>query len=188
MPWTSKRSTNLGRMPVGLRRPWILPSRTPVCSKTKTSCMTMTSPSMPWTSVMLVILRVPSLRRDWWTMRSTAEAICSRMARTGRSTPAMRTIVSSRESMSRGGLGGRGRAVVARIQGLDHAQALPRTTLPDDDPVGPHPEGVPDELPDRDRALALDVGRPGLEGHHVLLPGLELGGVLDRLVPLRAGG
>ncbi len=51
---------------------------------------------------MLVILREPSLRRDWWTMRSTAEAICSRMARSGRSTPAMRTIVSTRESMSRG--------------------------------------------------------------------------------------
>ncbi len=51
---------------------------------------------------MLVILRVPSLRRDWWTMRSTAEAICSRMARSGRSTPAISTIVSRRESMSRG--------------------------------------------------------------------------------------
>ena len=35
-------------------------------------------------------------------MRSTAEATCSRMARSGRSTPAIRTIVSSRDSMSRG--------------------------------------------------------------------------------------
>src|SRR5215217_2235337 len=102
MPWTSNFSTNLGRMPVGLRRPWILPSTTPVCSNTNTSCMTMTSPSMPWTSVMFTILRVPSLRRDCWTMMSTAEAICSRMARTGRSTPAISTIVSRRESMSRG--------------------------------------------------------------------------------------
>ena len=102
MPMTSNFSTNLGRMPVGLSRPWILPSTTPVCSKTKTSCMTMTSPSMPWTSVMLMIWRVPSLRRLCWTIRSTAEAICSRMARSGRSTPAIRTIVSRRDSMSRG--------------------------------------------------------------------------------------
>src|SRR3970040_346066 len=78
------------------------------------------------------------------------------------------------------GVAGGQRAVVARVHGLEHVQRLAGTTLPDDDPVGPHPEGVPDELPDRDRALALDVGWPGLEGHHVLLPQLELGGVLER--------
>src|SRR5664280_56669 len=89
-------------MPVGLRRPWILPSTMPVCSKTKTSCMTITSPSIPWTSVMFVMRRVPSLSRDWCTIRSTAEETCSRIARSGRSTPAMSTMVSSRESMSRG--------------------------------------------------------------------------------------
>src|SRR3990172_1180788 len=93
--------------------------------------------------------------------------------------------LESREHVARGvGVAGRERAVVARIHGLEHVQGLARTTLPDDDPVGPHPEGVPDELPDRDRALALDVRRPGLEGHHVLLPELELGGVLDRHDPL----
>ena len=35
-------------------------------------------------------------------MRSSADAICSRMARTGRSKPAMRVIVSMRDSVSRG--------------------------------------------------------------------------------------
>ena len=60
------------------------------------------SPSMPCTSVMWVTLREPSRMRDCWTMTSTAEEICSRMARTGRSMPAMSTIVSSRASMSRG--------------------------------------------------------------------------------------
>ena len=64
IPMTSNFSVNLGRMPVARRWPRIWPSTTPVCSKVKTSCMTMTSPSMPWTSVMLVILREPSLSRD----------------------------------------------------------------------------------------------------------------------------
>ena len=38
-----------------------------------------------------------------------------------------------------------------------------------------------------DRALALDVGRPGLEPDHVLLLELELGGVLDGDDPLVGG-
>ena len=119
-------------------------------------------------------------------MRSTAEATCSRMARSGRSTPAMRTIVSRRESMSRGAVGVAGghRAVVAGVHGLEHVQRLAGTALPDDDAVGPHAQRVADELADRDRALALDVRRARLERHHVLLAELELGGVLDRHDPL----
>ena len=35
-------------------------------------------------------------------MRSSADAICSRMARTGRSMPAISDIVSTRDSVSRG--------------------------------------------------------------------------------------
>ena len=40
--------------------------------------------------------------RACWMTRSTAPATCSRMARTGRSTPAMSTMVSRRERLSRG--------------------------------------------------------------------------------------
>src|ERR1700741_2967314 len=68
------------------------------------------------------------------------------------------------------GVTGRHRAVVARVHGLEHVQRLTGAALSDDDPVGPHPEGVPDELADRDRALAFDVRRAGLGGHDVLLP------------------
>ena len=64
----------------------------------------MTSPSIRSTSVTWVIRRVPSLRRAWCTIRSTAEATCSRMARTGRSMPAISTSVSRREQVSRGPL------------------------------------------------------------------------------------
>ena len=40
--------------------------------------------------------------RSWWQMRSTADAICSRIARTGRSMPDIRHITSRREIESRG--------------------------------------------------------------------------------------
>ena len=68
----------------------------------KTSCVVMMSPSMPTISVIAVMRRVPSLRRVCWMMRSTALDTCSRMARTGRSMPAISTIVSRRASASRG--------------------------------------------------------------------------------------
>ena len=59
-------------------------------------------------------------------MRSMAEAICSRMARMGRSKPAIRTIVSMRDSASRGLLEWMVvmRAVVAGVHGLEHVEGL----------------------------------------------------------------
>ena len=53
---------------------------------------------------MATTLRLPSERRDSWMMMSTAEAICSRMAREGSSMPLISTIVSRREMTSRGEL------------------------------------------------------------------------------------
>src|SRR5919201_1010469 len=100
----SNFSMNLGRMPVGFMRPTILPAAMPVCSKTNRSCMTITSPSMPCTSVMQVILREPSFMRSCCTIRSMAEDTCSRMAFTGNSMPAISTIVSRRERQSLGEL------------------------------------------------------------------------------------
>src|SRR5919106_6182934 len=82
------------------------------------------------------------------------------------------------------GVAGGHRAVVARVHGLEHVQRLAGTTLPDDDAIGAHAQGVAHELADRDRTLALDIGRPRLERHDVLLAELELGGVLDRDDPL----
>ena len=46
--------------------------------------------------------REPSRRRVCCTMRSIAEAICSRSTRTGRSRPDIRLMVSKREMASRG--------------------------------------------------------------------------------------
>ena len=47
IPITSNFSEKRGRTPVGRSTPRIWPSSTPLCSKTKMSCMTITSPSMP---------------------------------------------------------------------------------------------------------------------------------------------
>ena len=115
-------------------------------------------------------------------MTSTALATCSRMARTGRSTPAISTIVSSRERLSRGAVGVHGgdRAVVAGVHRLQHVEGRAVADLADDDAVGPHPQGVAHEVADGDLAPALDVGRSALESEHVLLVELQLGGVLDR--------
>src|SRR5438132_1187206 len=66
------------------------------------SCRVMTSPSMPCTSVTCVTRRVPSRRRVRCTIRSSAEAICSGMARMGKSKPDMSVIVSMRLSVARG--------------------------------------------------------------------------------------
>ena len=51
-------------------------------------------------------------------------------------------------------------AGVERGQQVDHLAAA---HLADDQPVGPHPQRLPDQGADGDRAGALDVGRPRLE-------------------------
>ena len=71
------------------------------------------------------------------------------------------------------------RAVVAGVHGLEHVQRLAAAALADDDAVRAHAQGVDDQVADGDLAPALDVGRASLEGDHVLLAQLELGGVLD---------
>ena len=115
-------------------------------------------------------------------MRWSADAICSRMARVGRSNPAISTIVSSRDERVPGGVGvdGRDRAVVAGVHGLEHVEGLGAADLADDDAVGSHAQRVADEVADRDLASALHVRGTALEADHVALAELELDRVLDR--------
>ena len=103
------------------------------------------------------------------------------MARTGSSTPAMSTMVSSRDRLSRGVF-----ACTVVIEpswpvfmACSMSRAAPSRDLTDDDPVRPHTEAVADELADGDRAATLDVRRARLESKHVLLVELELSGILD---------
>ena len=57
---------------------------------------------MPWISWTLVTFLVPSGWRSSCTMTLIALAICSLIARTGNSKPAISTMVSKRDSASRG--------------------------------------------------------------------------------------
>ena len=69
---------------------------------------------------------------------------------------------------------------MAGVHGLQHVEGLGAADLTDQDPVGPHPQRVADQLPDGQLALALHVGRAVLERDHVRVLDLKLGGVLDR--------
>ena len=71
------------------------------------------------------------------------------------------------------------RALVTGVHGLEHVERLRPPDLADDDAVGPHPQGVAEEVPDLDLAGPLGVGGPGFERHDVRLVEPELGGILD---------
>ena len=141
MPLVSSLSTNFGRRPVGCRLPTtVAVLRDRVDLEGEQLLHGDASPSMRWTSVIEVTRRAPSCSRSMWMIRSSAEATCWRIARTGRSKPAIRTMVSTRASASRArvGVDRRQRAVVARVHRLEHVQRLGAADLADDDAVGPH--------------------------------------------------
>jgi hypothetical protein len=73
-------------------------------SNLNSSWVTMTSPSMPITSVMLVVRREPSRRRFTWTMRSTESAIWRLIASFGILMSPIITMFSIRARHSRGEL------------------------------------------------------------------------------------
>jgi len=68
------------------------------------SCSVITSDSRCSTSVICVTRREPSTKRAIWISTSKALDICSRIARSGNSTPAVMTSVSRRARASRGEL------------------------------------------------------------------------------------
>ena len=80
---------------------------------------------------------------------------------------------------------GAGAAVVAGVERGQQVAHLRAADLADDQPVGPHPQRLPDQVAQRDPAGALDVGRPGHQPDHVRVPGPQLLGVLDDQQPLR---
>ena len=114
---------------------------------------------------MWLMRREPSTSRVICTRRSKALATCSRIARSGRSTPAVSTRVSRRARRVPRGVrvDRRQRAIVAGVHRLEHVQRLGAANLADDDPVGTHAQGVADQVADAYLALALDVRRARLE-------------------------
>jgi hypothetical protein len=49
---------------------------------------------------------------------------------------------------------------MACIHRLEHVQGLPTAALTDDDPIWTHPQGVDDQVADRNPAAAFDGRRP----------------------------
>src|SRR3990172_5990346 len=96
--------------------------------------------------------------------------------------------LEARQGVTRGiRVDGRYGAVVPRVHRLQHVQRLASPNLPDDDPVGPHPKGIPDEIPLRHGSLPFDIGGAGLEPHDVLLLEDQLRRILDGDDPFRVG-
>ncbi len=172
MPRLRNFSWNTGRRPVGRSAPTIVRSgATDWISNSKMSWSWMTSDSMRSTSTTWVTRREPSSSRSMCTSRSSAAEMCWRIARSGRSKPAIMTMVSMRwRRVTRGVRMHRGhRAVVARVHRLEHVERLGAADLADDDAIGAHAERVPQEIPDRHGALTLDVRRPRLEAEDMAL-------------------
>src|SRR5690606_28785190 len=83
------------------------------------------------------------------------------------------------------------RAVVAGVHGLQQVERLRSAHLADDDPLGTHAQAVAHQVAHGDLALALKVGRPGLQPDDVRLLQLQFGRVLagdDALVELDGAG
>lgn len=70
-------------------------------------------------------------------------------------------------------------AVMAGIQGGQEVDYLGATDFADDDSVGAHSQGLPDEVTDGHRADALDVRGARYQAHDVGVWGCQFGGVFD---------
>ena len=155
----------------------------------KMSWSVITSDSMRSTSVMWEIRREPSTRRVICTSRSNALEICSRIARSGRSTPAVRTSVSSLDSASRGEFAW---IVVSEPSWpVFMAWSMSSVSAPRTSPTMIRSGRMRREFRTSSRMRISPwpsmFGGPRLERDHVLLLELELGGVLDRDDSLVAG-
>ena len=121
------------------RRSWSRPLR----RKRKISCVVIISSSMPTTSAIETTRRRPSSMRSTWMTMLMADAICWRIERGEMSSPAMPIICSIVQGVARAvGVDGGHRAVVPRVHRLQHVEGLAGAHFADDDPVGPHPQGV----------------------------------------------
>src|SRR5262245_3234445 len=73
----------------------------------------------------------------------------------------------------------RQRPVVTGVHRLEHVEGFLTAGFADDYAVWTHTQGVHEQLPLLDGALAFDVRRPRLQPRHVFLVQLQFGGVLD---------
>ena len=89
-----------------------------------------------------------------------------------------------RDVGGRVGVQGAAAALVAGVEGGEQLDHLAAAHLADHQPVGSHPQRLPDQVAQGDLAGTLDVGRPRLERDDVRMRRSQLGGVLDQHQPL----
>ena len=185
---SARRGTWAAGRPPRSRRPG--GRRTDVRGTKRNSCWSrMTSPSRPWTSSTDMMRRAPSDARSSCTITLMAEAICSRMARTGRSKPAISTMVSSRARASRAVLAWT--VVIEPAWPVFMAWSMSRASPPRHSPTTIRSGRIRRALRTRSRMRTSPcpselAGRDS-EPHDVGLLELELGGVLDGDDPLPLG-
>jgi hypothetical protein len=75
-------------------------------------------------------------------------------------------------------------AVVAGVERSQQVDDLATADLPDDQPVGPHPQRLADQVAQRHRAGGLHVRRPGEQPDDVRVHRRQLRGVLAEHQPL----
>ena len=136
---------------------------------------------MPMTSVMLMMRRDPSLKRDACTSTWTALAICWRMEINCMFALAIDTITSRRRDGVARAVGvDRGqRSVVTGVHRLQHVQRFLAADFADDDAVGTHTQAVDQQFALADGAVAFEVRRTGFQARHVRLLQLQFGRVFD---------
>ena len=124
------------------------------------------SDSIPSTSVTCEMRRQPSTSRVMWMIdvECARDLLADRVQRdleAGHQHQRLEPVegVAWRVRMNR-----RQRALVTGVHRLEHVERLGSANLADDDPVGPHAEGVADELADADLAFALDVRAAATRG------------------------
>ena len=86
---------------------------------------------------------------------------------------------AGRDLLRRVGVHGARAAVVAGVQRGEQLAYLGAADLADDQSVGSHPQGLPDEVAQLDPARTLDVGRPRHQPDDVGMTWAQLGHVLD---------
>ena len=144
MPITSSFSVNFGRMPVGLRRPMILPSCDARLLEREhvlhDDDVTLHALDLGDVGDLAGAVLEPVLVDD--QVHRGRDLLADGPQRQLHAGHQHHRLEAGEHVAGGVGVARGHRAVVAGVHGLEHVQRLARTTLADDDPVGPHAQGV----------------------------------------------
>ena len=139
-----------------------------------------TSPSMPITSVMWVILRaaVAQARGLHHDVDGRDQHLADGLGGQRIAAHGDHGFDAGQRLARRVGVQRAHRAVVAGVHRLQQVECLGSADFADDDALRPHTQAVLDQIAHGDLAFAFDVGRPRFQADHVRLLELQFGGVL----------